>query len=121
MPAGDRTGPLGMGPMTGRGAGYCAGFAVPGYMNPTPGLGRGMERGMGFGRGRGGGGGRGWRHWYYATGLPFWARTGMPFVADAPPDAEARTLRVQAEQMEKTLEDIRRRLAEIEATQAKES
>jgi hypothetical protein len=45
----------------------------------------------------------------------------MPFVADAPPDAEARTLRVQAEQMEKTLEDIRRRLAEIEATQAKES
>lgn len=26
MPGGDRTGPLGMGPMTGRGLGYCAGF-----------------------------------------------------------------------------------------------
>ena len=33
MPAGDSTGPLGWGPMTGRAAGYCAGFLVPGYMN----------------------------------------------------------------------------------------
>ena len=33
MPAGDGTGPLGWGPMTGRAAGYCAGFPVPGYMN----------------------------------------------------------------------------------------
>jgi len=35
MPRGDGTGPMGMGPMTGRAAGYCAGFPVPGYMNPT--------------------------------------------------------------------------------------
>jgi hypothetical protein len=34
MPRGDRTGPAGMGPMTGRAAGYCAGYNVPGYMNP---------------------------------------------------------------------------------------
>jgi hypothetical protein len=34
MPRGDRTGPAGMGPMTGRGAGYCAGYSTPGYMNP---------------------------------------------------------------------------------------
>jgi len=33
MPRGDRTGPAGMGPMTGRAAGYCAGYPVPGYMN----------------------------------------------------------------------------------------
>jgi hypothetical protein len=33
MPRGDRTGPSGMGPMSGRAAGYCAGYAVPGYMN----------------------------------------------------------------------------------------
>ena len=67
MPWGDRTGPSGMGPMTGRGAGYCAGYDRPGYMNP------------GFGYrafGRGGFGGHGYRHWYYATGLPFWARSG---------------------------------------------
>ena len=60
MPGGDGTGPAGMGPMTGRAAGYCAGYPVPGGMNPVP------RRGY-LGRGRGGG--RGWRNWYYATGL----------------------------------------------------
>jgi len=39
MPGGDRTGPMGMGPMTGRAAGYCAGFGVPGFMSPVPGRG----------------------------------------------------------------------------------
>jgi len=34
MPGGDGTGPGGMGPMTGRAAGYCAGYPVPGFMNP---------------------------------------------------------------------------------------
>ena len=80
MPGGDGTGPLGLGPMTGRAAGFCAGYGVPGYMNPIPGrfwwgVGRpfGWGRGFwGFGRGRG----RGWRYWYYATGLPGWARAG---------------------------------------------
>ena len=51
MPQGDRTGPNGQGPMTGRGAGYCAGFAAPGFMNA--GFGRGFGRGMGRGRGFG--------------------------------------------------------------------
>jgi len=37
MPRGDGTGPAGMGPMTGRAAGFCAGFPVPGYMNPVVG------------------------------------------------------------------------------------
>ena len=41
MPGGDATGPLGLGPMTGRAAGYCAGYPVPGYMNPV--LGRGFS------------------------------------------------------------------------------
>lgn len=48
MPGGDRTGPLGEGPMTGRQLGYGAGFNSPGY-----------TQGFGFGRGRGGGRGRG--------------------------------------------------------------
>ena len=34
MPRGDGTGPAGMGPMTGRAAGYCAGYEMPGYLNP---------------------------------------------------------------------------------------
>lgn len=37
MPAGDGTGPLGFGPMTGRAAGYCAGYPVAGFMNPISG------------------------------------------------------------------------------------
>jgi len=66
-----------MGPMTGRAAGYCAGYPVPGFMNPVPGggywrWGRGVW-GAGFGAGRG----RGWRNWYRATGLPGWSRAQM--------------------------------------------
>lgn len=54
MPYGDGTGPLGHGPMTGRQAGRCAGYPVPGYMNPyVPGFGRGRGLGPGWGRGRG--------------------------------------------------------------------
>ncbi len=63
MPLGDGTGPMGYGPMTGRAAGYCAGYGMPGYMNPVPGggwgMGRGWGRGFGWGRGRGRGWGRG--------------------------------------------------------------
>jgi hypothetical protein len=72
MPRGDGTGPAGMGPMTGRAAGYCAGYSVPGYMNPAPGYGA-----YGAGRGRG----RGYRHWYYATGSPGWARAARGYPA----------------------------------------
>jgi len=43
MPAGDGTGPFGYGPLTGRRAGYCAGYPVPGYMNPLPGRGLGAR------------------------------------------------------------------------------
>ena len=46
MPGGNRTGPAGMGPMTGRAAGYCAGYPVPGYMNP---YGGGLGMGYGYG------------------------------------------------------------------------
>lgn len=58
MPGFDGTGPMGQGPMTGRGMGYC-GPAQGG----TPGrpLGLGMRRGFGGGRGRG----RGFRRFAY--------------------------------------------------------
>lgn len=68
MPGGNRTGPVGRGPMTGRRAGYCGGYSAPGFMNPAPG------RGF-WGRRRGGGRGR--RNWFYATGLTGWQRAGM--------------------------------------------
>lgn len=47
MPRGDGTGPAGMGPMTGRAAGFCAGYSVPGYMSHAPGRGRAWRRGLG--------------------------------------------------------------------------
>jgi hypothetical protein len=62
MPWGDGTGPWGLGPMTGRAAGYCAGYSVPGYMNPIPGFGFGFGFGRGF---------RKWLWGYPWYGLPF--------------------------------------------------
>ncbi len=85
MPAGDGTGPMGMGPMTGRAAGFCAGYNMPGYANPIPGRGLGWGFGRGFWGWGGRGGGRGWRHWYYATGLPGWARLGYGPAWGMPP------------------------------------
>ena len=68
MPLGDGTGPVGLGPLTGRTAGFCAGYPVPGYMNVIPGQGFrtfgfgffGRGRGF-FGRGRGKGRGMGFQ------------------------------------------------------------
>ncbi|MBS3818893.1 DUF5320 domain-containing protein [bacterium] len=62
MPRGDRTGPMGVGPRTGRGMGYCSGYSQPGFMNPGPGMGlaRGFGRATGFGRGMAFGRRRGW-------------------------------------------------------------
>jgi len=53
MPRGDRRGPNGMGPMTGRAAGFCSGSNTPGFAN-TGAVG-GYGQGMGAGRGFGGG------------------------------------------------------------------
>ena len=56
MPFLDGTGPRGMGPMTGRGAGYCSGYNRPGLVSQA--FGRswfGFNRGAGRGMGRGGG------------------------------------------------------------------
>ena len=115
MPRGDRTGPLGMGAMTGSRAGYCAGFDMPGNANTSP--------GKGFSRGRGcrglsfGAGGHGWRTWFHATGLPRWMRFGgygiQPVQTD--PAGERESLRSRADILQAELESIRQRLDEIDA------
>ncbi len=123
MPRGDGTGPMGMGAMTGRGAGWCAGFSVPGYANTIPGRGFGI----GFGRGRGffggrGGGGRGRRNMYYATGLPGWMRYGgydAPYGYQAAymtpdPEIQKQNLRSHADSLQSELDFILKRLDEIE-------
>ncbi|MBN2243995.1 MAG: DUF5320 domain-containing protein [Acidobacteria bacterium] len=120
MPGGDRTGPAGFGPMTGRRAGFCAGYAAPGFMNPAYGIGGG-----GWGRGFGGGGRR-HRHWYYATGLPGWQRTFTDWPAYTPPfsgasvspptkEQELDALKNQAKYFEQALDDLRNRISEFES------
>ncbi|HOQ58716.1 MAG TPA: DUF5320 domain-containing protein [Bacteroidales bacterium] len=64
MPRGDKTGPKGQGPMTGRGLGFCKGHDSPGYTenfedDKDLGRGRGFGGGLGRGRGRGFGAGMG--------------------------------------------------------------
>jgi hypothetical protein len=119
MPGGDRTGPMGLGPMTGRGAGYCAGLPTPGFMNPVPGRGFGRSGRGSWGRG----GGRGWRRQFYATGLPGWARAGRghapysPYWETPPPaltrEQEMEMLREQVAQFNETLDEIKQRLDEL--------
>jgi len=103
MPGGDRTGPSGMGSMTGRGAGYCAGYSGPGSVNPIPG--RGFS--MGFGRGSGFGfrGSRGGR----------WA-VPYPGYSFAPtPEQETSALINQAQYFEDTLKEIKKRIEDLES------
>ena len=132
MPYGDATGPFGEGPRTGRGLGYCAGYAQPGYARF--GYGRGPAAGFGYGWGPGGGfgargAGRGRRNWYYRTGLTGWQRAqsgaapagpwyGPPaFAWDAAPTKEQQVadLKAQAENLESALNEVRRELSELEA------
>ena len=111
MPRGNRTGPQGVGPMTGRAAGYCAGYDAPGYMQPNPGWGFGMGDG---GRGRG----RRHRHLYFASGLPRWARQRPMQDWDAPPGygpyAPLVTREQQAQALEGQAAMLREQLTDLE-------
>lgn len=102
MPRGDRTGPMGMGPKTGRAAGYCAGFSAPGCTNPTPGRGMGRGRGAAFG---GGGRGRG-------RGTGFAVQS--PSLPAGAPYAEKEALLDQANALQAQLDAIRNRLDALE-------
>jgi hypothetical protein len=106
MPRGDGTGPMGMGPMTGRAAGYCVEYATPGFMNTLPGRGMGGGRGWGRGFGRGMGRGRGWMN--PGVGYP------VPYAAPVAPQDESATLKEQAHYLSESLDSINRRLAELE-------
>jgi len=93
MPFADGTGPMGLGPMTGRGAGFCAGFGRPGFTNPIPG------RRFGFGRG-------------IPYGYPYAGSYGYPWGA-MPKEEELRILEEQARAMESDLNAIGKRLEEL--------
>jgi hypothetical protein len=96
-----------MGPMTGRQAGYCAGFRAPGYINPAGG------RGTGLGLGRG----RGFRNRVF-PGNPY------PYPYQAPvqrdPEAERQVLSQQAEMFKRELEMVERQLSELDKENGQE-
>ena len=116
MPGGDRTGPMGGGPRTGRALGYCSGYDAPGFTHPAPGqglgrgggFGRGLGAGRGGGRGPGTGWGRGWGRgmgwgsgWGWGRGMGWGRGGGWSAPADIAPPApgdtrEALTRRLDA-------------------------
>ena len=99
MPGGDGTGPLGQGSMTGRKAGYCAGYNSPGYANPAP--------GVGFGRGRRfSGRGRAFAPGYFA-GEP--APTPQPLSKDQ----QIQMLEQQKTAIEESLKQIQKQLEDL--------
>jgi len=110
MPGGDRTGPLGGGPRTGRGLGYCAGNEQPGYAS-TPlygGWGRGFRgRGAGFG-------GRGWRNRFYDTGRYRW-ESGAYAVPPTSQEMDIESLKSQAQELQDALKRIQEQLDKLES------
>lgn len=113
MPGGDRTGPMGMGPMTGRGLGYCGGLGAPGYASGAPGWGAGFGRGFGrrfmrrpgpyFGSPRGAAPAGRWGAWQISR------------------EEELEYLKGQADMLKDELDAIRGRIGQIEAEGASDS
>jgi hypothetical protein len=123
MPGFNGTGPMGAGPMTGGARGHCnsagAGYA-PAYgrgygYGPGYGRGRGFGAGFGAGFGRGRGYGRrffGWRSSYPAWDAGYGPSYGAPYQMD--PSEEMNMLRTEAESMKRGLDEINRRIEELE-------
>jgi len=123
MPKGDRTGPGAMGPLTGRGLGYCAGYDAPGYAR-----GVNFGRGLGLGWGPGGGRGRG-RGWFW-RGIgyrrPYYDQTKVipsPYVTQPILTKESRLemlkqekdyLETEMSDIKSAVEDLSKRIAELE-------
>lgn len=101
MPKGDGTGPMGQGSMTGRNAGYCAGFERPGYANAVPRFGRRF-----FNQGRG------FRRMHWATGQNYGSVT--PVIPQAPTkEQEKGFLEQEQKALQEELDAIKKRIAEL--------
>ena len=122
LPRGDKTGPTGQGSMTGRAAGYCAGYSVPGYMNPTD----GYERGLGRGCGRGWGRRFGRVRFVYpqpVTVQPVYQHAYQPVTQPKLPKQEIAELEnyklsldVQKGDLQRELDDVTARIEELQTT-----
>ncbi len=116
MPRGDRNGPNGYGPRTGRGLGFCSGYPTPGYLTDDGmGWGRGYGGGRGGGRGygRGRGLGRGWNMYPPVNYAPVY-----PTPVSYDEEAYTKNLENQVKYLEDSLKAVKEQL---EAQKAKKS
>ena len=107
MPFGNRKGPSGLGPMTGRAAGHCSGNPTPGYMNAT--ARRFLRRGAPGGRGRG----FGFRFRWRAGPTEAVGQSG-PFTPTAQREEPLDSLKAQAGHLQKALDEVQAHIDELE-------
>ncbi len=112
MPGFDGTGPAGSGPMTGGGRGYCCYAGSYNFGRPR------LRQGTGFGYGRG----RGYRHIFWETGLPHWARGGPDprdqYLGSAVSrKSEMAMLKGEAEALKENLDAMQVRIKDLESDQ----
>jgi hypothetical protein len=103
MPRGDRTGPMGTGPRTGQGLGYCGNDDVSGFANTGFGPGMGWRRGWG--------GGFGWRHRFFAAGRTGW---GYPRYPPLTQEETLQALKSEEDWLKGQMETINKRIEELE-------
>ena len=96
MPGFDRTGPRGLGPMSGRGMGLC------------------REYGQ-YAGGRFGGFGRGWRHRFFNTALPgrFYGMGFDRYEPDLSSNEKMEMLQSEADYFERELKSIRKEIDKL--------
>ncbi|MFX1454113.1 MAG: DUF5320 domain-containing protein [Promethearchaeota archaeon] len=109
MPSGDRTGPRGLGSMTGRSLGYCAGYDTPGYTR-GPGMGGAWRRGRGGGFSRGMGYGR---HWQWDYRIPSYTFYRTPILPKITPEDQLDMFKQQKEFLESEMNNIKSAVEEI--------
>ena len=113
MPQGDKNGPMGMGPMTGRRMGLCSGNDQPGYMNAGQGYMGGRINGRDTNRGSGHGG-RGFRNMLHITGISGWMRNRVNQEDVLQPEDELRGLKNRAESLVREGYALKQRIDKLE-------
>lgn len=121
MPRGDRTGPNGMGSMTGRAAGFCSGNSAPGFMNSF--FGRGAagggqggfrrQRFMGFARGFRNFNWQPWNNAYQATDpVPY----NQSVDSNISKEQQIEALKAQAANLSNTLAGINKQIDDLQTS-----
>lgn len=135
MPSGDRTGPMGQGPRTGRARGFCSGFDTPGYEDglyrnrgwgacrdqiAISGRRIAVARGTGFGRRAGTGRGAGVVQGYSADRLYSFGLLISELIQNIPwqdilhKRDEMKELKTEAQRLKRSNEELEEKLRKLE-------